>query len=200
MGFNMTTPVLGPFNIDRIFLAVEKQRERLRRAASALEQAQVPYAVIGGSAVASWISRVDESAVRFTQDVDILLRRADLSAATTALEAAGFRYRHSAGVDMFLDGPEGKFRDAVHVIFAGEKVRDEYVAAAPDVNESEQASEYRVVSLLALVTMKLTSFRRKDQVHLLDMIGVGMIDASWKARLPSELAGRLQELLDNPDG
>jgi hypothetical protein len=196
----MSTPVLGPFNIDRIFLAVDKQRERLRRATGALEKANVPYAVIGGSAVASWISRVDESAVRFTQDVDILLRRADLSAATTALEAAGFHYRHSAGIDMFLDGPEGKFRDAVHVIFAGEKVRADYVAAAPDVNDSEPASEYRVVSLLALVTMKLTSFRDKDRTHLRDLIDVGMIDASWTSRVPGELAGRLQELLDNPDG
>ena len=27
--------------------------------------------------------------------------------------------------------------------------------------------------------MKLTSFRRKDQVHIQDMIGVGLIDATW---------------------
>jgi len=47
--------------------------------------------------------------------------------------------------------------------------------------------------------MKLTSYRRKDQVHLLAMIDVGLIDASWVGRLPAELAGRLQELLDNPD-
>ncbi len=196
----MSVPALGPFNIDRIFLAVEKQRERLHRSTSALETAGVSYAVIGGSAVASWVSRVDASAVRFTQDVDILLRRADLPAAIVALEAAGFRYRHSAGVDMFLDLPDGKFRDAVHVIFAGEKVRAEYSAAAPDVDDSEPAAEYRVVTLAALLTMKLTSFRRKDQVHVLDMIDVGLVDASWTSRLPSELAARLQELLDTPNG
>ncbi len=48
--------------------------------------------------------------------------------------------------------------------------------------------------------MKLTSFRRKDQVHLLDMIGVGLIDAAWPARFSAPLAERLQELLDNPEG
>jgi hypothetical protein len=191
---------LGPFNIDRVFLAVEKQRERLRRAAAALEQAGVPYAVIGGSAVASWVSRVDEAAVRFTQDVDILLRRDDLGAATRALEAAGFRYRHAAGVHMFLDGPDGRFRDAVHVIFAGEKVREEYTAPAPEISESEPAADYHVISLPALVRMKLTSFRRKDQVHLLDMLDVGLIDASWTGRLPDDLAARLQQLLDDPHG
>lgn len=196
----MPVSTLGPFNIDRVFLAVEKQRERLRRAARALNEAAVPYAVIGGSAVASWVSRVDEAAVRFTQDVDILLRRADLPAATRAMEAAGFRYRHAAGVHMFLDGPDGKFRDAVHVIFAGEKVREEYVAAAPDVDDSEPGEEFRVVTLEALVCMKLTSYRDKDRTHIRDMIDVGLIDADWTARLPADLAARLQELLDNPDG
>jgi hypothetical protein len=47
--------------------------------------------------------------------------------------------------------------------------------------------------------MKLTSYRLKDRVHLLDMIGVGLIDASWTKRFPAELATRLQELLDNPE-
>jgi hypothetical protein len=196
----MSTAALGPFNIDRVFLAVEKQRERLRRAAAALEQAGVPYAVVGGSAVASWVSRADEAAVRFTQDVDILLRRADLGDAIRALEAAGFHYRYSAGVHMFLDVPAGRFRDAVHVIFAGEKVREEYTAPTPDVAESEPAAEYRVISLPGLVRMKLTSFRRKDQVHLLDMLDVGLIDASWTRRLPDDLAARLQQLLDDPHG
>ena len=56
-----------------------------------------------------------------------------------------------------------------------------------------------MVSLPALVRMKLTSYRLKDRVHLLDLIGVGLIDASWKSRLSTELAERLQELLDNPD-
>jgi len=180
--------------------AVEKVRQRLLRATAALEQAGIAYAVVGGNAVASWVSGVDEAAVRNTQDVDILLRRSDLEAATVALAPGGFVYRHSAGMDMFLDGAQAKARDAVHVVFAGEKIRAEYLLAAPDVSETEQTASYRVLSLEALVRMKLTSFRRKDQVHLLDMLEVGLIDASWKPRFPAELAARLQELLDTPDG
>src|SRR6185503_5345913 len=109
--------------------AVEKVRNRLLRAAAALDAAGVPYAVAGGNAVAAWVSRVDEAAARNTQDVDLVLRRADLEAA--AVTTAGFVYRHVGGVDMFLDGPEAKARDAVHVLFAGEKVRPDYAAAAP---------------------------------------------------------------------
>ena len=57
-----------------------------------------------------------------------------------------------------------------------------------------------MVALLALVRMKLLSWRLKDRVHLLDMIHVGLIDATWPARLPPPLADRLQQLLDNPNG
>ena len=47
---------------------------------------------------------------------------------------------------------------------------------------------------------KLLGGTGKDQVHLLDLIGVGQIDATWPARFPPILAARLQELLDNPNG
>jgi hypothetical protein len=179
--------------------AVEKVRERMLRAAAVLEAAGIPYAVVGGNAAAAWVSRVDESAVRNTQDVDILLRRSDLDVAKSALQAAGFLHRHAAGVDMFLDGPSARARDAVHVVFACEKVRPEYEEAAPDVTASEPAEGFRVVSLEALVRMKLTSFRDKDRVHVRDLIGVGLVDRSWLPRLASPLASRLADLLDNPD-
>jgi hypothetical protein len=191
---------LGDISWERMIRAVEKVRDRLMRATAALERAGVPYAVVGGNAVAAWVSRVDEAAVRNTQDVDILLRRDDLDAATAALAQAGFVRRHVAGIDLFLDGPTAKARDAVHVVFAGEKVRAEYIVPAPDVSETELHSAFRVLDLNALVRMKLTSFRDKDRTHLRDLLDVGLIDASWCARFPPELAARLQQLLDNPNG
>jgi hypothetical protein len=190
----------GLLALERLERAVEKVRQRLLRAAAALDAAGVPYAVIGGNAVMAWVEQVDESAVRFTQDVDIVLRRADIDRAEEALAAAGFVRRRAAGIEMFLDGPGAKARDAVHVIFAGERVRPDDLAAAPDVTASESFQAYRVLALEALVQMKLTSFRRKDQVHLLDMLGVGLIDATWPARYPPALAARLQHLIDTPDG
>src|SRR6202158_2879251 len=114
---------LGDVSWERMIRAVEKVKERLLRAAAALEKAGVPYAVSGGNAVAAWVTRVDEAAVRNTQDVDILIRRADLETVKAALARVGFIYRHAASLDMFLDGSHAKARDAVHIIFAGEKVR-----------------------------------------------------------------------------
>ena len=189
----------GPVSLERMVRAVEKVRERLSRATAALESAGVPYAVADGNAVAAWLSRVDEAAVRNTQDVDILLRRSDLDAASTALEAVGFRRRHVKGIDMFLDGPDAKARDAVHVVFAGERVRPDYSQPAPDVSESERSGPFRILTLPALLRMKLTSFRIKDRMHLLDLIDVGLIDETLVAELPPELGGRLRELIENPE-
>jgi len=189
----------GDVSWERMSRAVEKVRQRLQRAAAALEAGAVPYAVAGGNAVAAWVSRVDEAAVRNTRDVDILLRRHDLSAAVSAMSQAGFVHRHAAGVEMFLDGPSASARDAVHVVFAGEKVRPDYLVAAPDVTESEATDTFRLLSLEALVRMKLTSFRDRDRTHLRDLISVGLLDRSWCERVSPELAARLQNLFDNPE-
>jgi hypothetical protein len=190
---------LEPVSWERMIRAVELVKERLHRATAALDSSGIPYAVIGGNAVASWVSRVDVSAVRNTQDVDLLIERADLDRVKQALRSVGFHHRHAAGIELFLDGEHAKPRDAVHVIFAGEKVRREYSQPAPRVEESEVAAGFRLLKLEPLVRMKLTSYRDKDRMHLRDMIDVGLIDATWPARFPSELGERLQSLLDNPE-
>lgn len=195
-----TLKIDGLTILDRMERAVLKVRERLLRSTAALEQAGVPYAVVGGNAVGAWIEQVDESAVRTTQDVDLAIRRVDLPTARAALEAVGFIFRHAKSIDMFLDGADAKARDALHVVFCGEKVRPEYDEAVPDVAESVSVKSFRVLSLEALVRMKLTSYRRKDQVHVLDLISVGLIDAAWPAKFSAPLAARLQHLLDTPDG
>jgi hypothetical protein len=156
--------------------------------------------VAGGNAVAAWVATVDEAAVRNTQDVDILISRTDLDAAKSALESAGFVYRHVAGMDVFLDGPNAKPRDAVHLVFANEKVRPHEVLPNPDVTDFTMVGSLRALSLPALVRIKLTAFRDKDRVHLRDLLDVGLIDATWLPKLPNELATRLQLLIDTPEG
>src|SRR5688572_27245114 len=104
----MSTHIVSAHAWERMVTAVEKVRQRLRRAAQALEVAGIPYAVADDNAVAAWVGEVDESAVRNTQDVDILIRRSDIERAKAALAVAGFVYRHSSGIDLFLDGPGAK--------------------------------------------------------------------------------------------
>ena len=192
--------VLKPFSWQRMIEAVEAVRERALRATAALRAASIPYAVAGDNAVAAWVARVDRAAVRNTQDVDILVRRSDFEAVKIALEAVGFTHHELMGVDCFIDGPDGSPRNAVHLLYAGEKVRPQYATPSAEVTEIEHAEEYDVLTLEALVRMKLNSFRRKDQLHLLDFISIGLVDATWIPNLLPEHAERLQQLIDDPDG
>ena len=70
----------------------------------------------------------------------------------------------------------------------------------PDIEPAARANDFQTVELETLVRMKLNAFRRKDQVHLLDMILLGMIDTSWLSKFPEPLRARLEELLNDPDG
>lgn len=185
--------------------AVDSVRRRLLGAASALHAARVPYAVVGGNAVAAWVSRADEAAVRNTRDVNILLPREDLPSAIAGLEKAGFIHRRVASLgqtgtmDVFLEGPAGKVRDAVHIVFAAEKSRPDQPEPNATVEESEDAGAFRLISLEVLVRMKLSAFRDKDRVHLRDLASVGLLDESSLERLSPVLATRLKEILDSPD-
>ncbi len=129
-----------------------------------------------------------------------MLHRQDLEDTRLALEKAGFHYRHTADMDVFLDGPESSVRDAVHIVFANEKVREHEPASHPDVADSERSGEFNVLSLEALVQIKLRAYRDKDRTHLRDLIEVGLVDASWVAKLPPVLGEPLQAILDDPFG
>jgi hypothetical protein len=185
--------------LDRMERAVAKVRERLLRATAALNRVDVPYAVVGGNAVACWVATIDEGAVRNTRDVDLLVNRGDLPAITIALEETGFVGDEHKDVIMFRDGEAGKPSEAVHLLFAGEKTRPDHLLPAPAIETVLDPANYKVIKLESLVQMKLMSHRLNDRVHLQDLIGVKLVDASWLTTLPTELADRLKSLLDAPD-
>jgi hypothetical protein len=194
------TPILQDVSWDRMIAAVEAVRERLLRAAGALEFAGISYAVCGGNAVGAWVSRVDPAAVRNTPDVDILIRRADFLDVKVAWKAAGFEYRVVAGTDHFKESARLKPRDAIRVLFAEEKVRSEDHLPSPSVDDTVQMGDYRVVSFEGLLRMEFNAYRLKNCVHLRDLIEVGLLDETWLPKLIPEHAAKLQELLNNPDG
>jgi hypothetical protein len=185
---------------------IAQVRRRLERAAHALSAAGVSYAVVGGNAIAAWVSRVDAAAVRNTPEVNILLRRADLDRARTALEAAGFVHRRVASLgktgvmDVFLDGPEAKVRDAVHILWAGERAVPGAIEPTPELVHTERGEGFELIPLEDLLRMKLISFRDKDRMHLRDLASVGLVDGSWLPKFPLPLAQRLQMILDDPEG
>ena len=163
--------------------------ERLKRA---LDGAGVEYRIVGGLAVFLYVRDRDPLAARATRDVDVAVRRADLEKIRDAAPAAGFELRHAAGVDMLVDRSAPKARSAVHFVFRNEKVQPDYIAPAPEMDDAVATADgLQLVGIGDLVTMKLTSFRLKDQVHIQDLDGVGLITEEIEAGLPEPLAARL---------
>lgn len=92
---------------------------------------------------------------------------------------------------MLMRAGERSARRAVHMMFAGEKVRPEYPEAAPDLGPCRTIKGIRLMPLADLVRMKLTSFRAKDEAHLKDMDQAGLITGEIEAALSPVLRERL---------
>jgi hypothetical protein len=186
---------------DRYWAAMDELALREQRITAALREHGVPYALIGGQAVIAWVSTIDPRATRTTKDIDILLKRQDLARAKIAAATAGFDYFEVMGVGMFLDKVDPRPSTGVHIVWADEIVRPGDAVPAPSIEDAAILQQNKsVISLEALVKMKLTAYRLHDQVHIQDMLNVGLIDASWCAKLPPQLAERLQRLIDMPQG
>ena len=180
----------------RYTMAIDDVGARLERICTALREHSVPFALVGGQAVVLWVATRDPAAVRTTTDVDILLQRDDLPRARMAALAAGMDYFEVMGVGMFLERDDPNPRHAVHLVWAGERVRPEYELPSPRIDEGEELpGGWSVVSLAGLVRMKLLSYRDRDRTHLTDMIEVGLIGRDMLAALTPELARRLETLL-----
>ncbi len=176
-------------------MSLDDVTERLHRITGALQQNSVPYAVVGGQAVALWVATREPAAVRTTKDVDLLIRREDLPRARAAALAAGMDYFEVLGVGMFLDRGDPNPRRGVHLVWAGEKVRPEYESPSPAIHQRQAISGIEAVSLPGLVLMKLLAGRDQDRVHLRDMIDAGLVGREMLDALPPNLAARLEALL-----
>lgn len=180
--------------------SVEDVEQRLRRTVQALNSAGIAYALIGGNAVAVWVATRDEGAVRTTKDVDILMARSDLGAATKAMDQAGFDLAEVNGVVMFLDRADPMPSRAVHLVFAGEKVKPHEILPAPTIKIGTRSSDGApTLDLKELLILKLIPFRRVDQVHLADLCRVGLVDDQLASQIPPELRAKLDEIRADPD-
>lgn len=170
-------------------------QQLLSRVTGALSADQVPYAVIGGNAVAAWVATIDDGAIRATKDVDLLIRRDDLEHAKLAVSKVDLDYHEVLGVSMFLTRVNPNPKTGVHLLFAQEFVREGDLEPAPGIESAWMAKDgFLVLDLLSLVRMKLLANRLRDQVHIQDMIEMGLITEEIEAILPFELRKRLQHI------
>jgi hypothetical protein len=173
-------------------MAVDRVEKRLRKVTAALDAAGIPYAVIGGNAVACWVGRVDTGATRATKDVDLLVNRADSARIDAAMALLGFSRHDMRRLVLYVDPEEPSKRSGVHLVWADEKVRPSYACPAPTLDEAVRDPEgFLVLDLAALVRMKLTSYRLVDQMHIVDLSSVGLLSEAVRSSLPQELLERL---------
>lgn len=173
--------------VDQLFVS-------MRRLHEALNQAHVPYEIIGGLAVFAHVERIDPALSRLTRDIDAMIRRVDLPRIQEAVRPFGLVYRHVAGIDMLVDAQNPKAKTAIHLLMANERVRPDAVEPTPDLGTGEMILGARITSIDNLVRMKLTSFRLKDQVHLQDLDSVGLITQSIEHALSPILRERLAQV------
>jgi hypothetical protein len=144
------------------------------------------------------VDRIDPIAARLTRDVDAAIDRRDLQMVQNALEPHGFRYRHVAGVDMFICGDVPKAHSAVHLLFIGERVRPTDLAPVPGSDPVRSEQGILLAPVADLVRMKLTSFRLKDKVHIQDLDSVGLTTPQIETSLPPQMRERLLEVRATP--
>jgi len=163
------------------------------RVEQAFSSAGIECRVVGGLATFLYVEESEADAGRLTKDIDIVVRREDLVRIAEAVEPFGLEYRHAAGVDMLVQKGQPSARRAVHMIFEGEKVRPEYLEPAAKIREGRTLQGIPVIPLADLVTMKLTSFRAKDEAHINDLDEQGLITPEIEGGLPLLLRERLAQ-------
>ena len=187
--------------LDRMAMAEQRVENRLRLVVEAMESANIKYAVIGAHAVAAWMEWRGLGGVRGTPNVDLMIRREDLNAATGALIEVGF-VPYDSSSQFFVDDPDKETRrswDGLSLRFANEKVKSDNLPPHPNVDQVTELNGRRVLSLEPLVVTKLVGWRTIDRVHLIDMAQVRLVERRWCERLPEPLADRLTELFDTEE-
>lgn len=181
-------------------MAVERVEKQLREVTAALDAVGLPYAVIGGNAVAAWVASIDPAAVRTTKDVDLLVDRDHLAQIQQALAPLGYQFAETQGVGMFLPADNPNPKSGVHLLYSGELLNSNPPQPAPPTSAvTTDLDTFRVITLAELIRMKLAAFRDRDRVHLRDMIDAGLLDRGWIGKFSSILQERLQLLFDSPE-
>jgi hypothetical protein len=88
-------------------------------------------------------------------------------------------------------------RNAVHLLFAGEKVKASQLECDPAIRPTRaglHGQEFSVIPVVDLVRMKLNSYRDKDRVHIRGIEAAGLISEEIEAQLTDGQRGRLAHL------
>jgi hypothetical protein len=179
------------------FRAKQLVRDRQAEIVAALCRSAIPVALSGSNATFAWISNVDPSAARQYRNIEFLVTRDDAESAILALMPVGLIAEVYADYILFRNGKTRHDRWADKALFfVGKDGR----CKVPSPDEIEWLDGLPLVEKNRLVYLQLERWTLDDRVDIRDLIDVGIVDDTWPQRFPADLASRLQELIDDPDG
>ena len=157
----------------------------------------IPHELIGGLAVLIHVEEADPAHSMLTRDVDLMICRSDLGRVIEIAAKHGFRFRHAAAMDMLLYGDTDSAKNAVHLIFSGERVKPNQATPNPPIAPEKKqihGKEVMVIPVADLVRMKLSSYRDKDRVHIRSLDAAGLITPEIEQAISKELQARLEHV------
>lgn len=98
---------------------------------------------------------------------------------------------------MLLYGETSSARNAIHLLFSGEKVKAAQLEVHPAIHPVHarlHGQDFRVIPVVDLVRMKLSSYRDEDRVHIRDMDAAGLITQEVEQALSEDLRSRLRHI------
>ncbi len=172
----------------------------LGKTTAALDRASIPYAIVGGYAVAAWVATKDPDATRYTKDVDVLINKLDFQQSVSIFRSIDLMEIDVLGVPMFMERNTRPCQRSVRVLFANERLRPSHQYSLPTVESSITSYfGWPVVQLTDLLVMKLQAFRTIDRVHIRDMLSVNLITDDIRRALPADMLARLQQIEATPE-
>jgi hypothetical protein len=194
--------MFDPF--ERMLEAQRIIRDRQAAIVSVLNEARFPFALFASNATVVWIESVDPSAVRQYRNIEFLVNREDLRRINNALTPLGLIPEMKADHIQFRSEYNSRDRRNDRAYFASEQLNgidvNGIAVTLPTLDAVETVQGIPIVPLDKLVEFQLRRFKLDDKVDIRDMIDAGLVDESWPAKFPPELAARLQHILDTPDG
>ena len=169
----------------------------LRRLAERLNAAEIPYALLGGLALA------EHGYPRLTEDIDLLMTAAGLERFRRAFVGRGYRPAFAGAEKTFRDAETGV---RIEVVTTGEYPGDGLPkpVAFPDPALAEVTIEVegiRIVSLETLIELKLASgtsaaHRLRDLADVQDLIVRLKLDRSLAERIDPSVRAAYLDLFD----
>ena len=177
---------------ERFFMGSAKVHGALKKLIRLLDEAGIPYAVIGAMALNEYGYR------RATEDVDILLTRAGLEAFKR--EHLGLDYVEKFPGSTGLRDTENEV--SIDVVLTGDYPGDgkpKSVAFPDPANEALSGTRVRLLPLQRLIELKLASgmtapHRLRDLADVIELIRVRDLDAGLAMRMDPTVREKYLEL------